>query len=87
MSPSGRKPRMTLERGGASMAWRRVPTGTLPSSPTRMRVWRLQTKGHQGQAGAGRRTERFSMMACGLAAAGVVPSSRWISCWLAWVSN
>lgn len=33
--------------------------GTRPSSPTLMTVRWLQTKGHQGQRGTGRRTERF----------------------------
>ena len=33
-------------------------------------------KGHQGQAGTGRRTERFSARACSRAAWGVIPSSR-----------
>jgi len=35
MSPSGRRHRRTVARGGAAMAWRYSPTGTWPSSPTR----------------------------------------------------
>ena len=50
---------MTEERGGASMESLTCPTGTLPSSPTRTGVCWLKTKGHQGQAGAGRKTERL----------------------------
>lgn len=54
MSPSGRRQRMTLLRGGASMGGRCVPTGTLPSSPTRWRFRWLQTQAHLGSGFGGR---------------------------------
>src|ERR1039458_5600961 len=58
--------------------------GTRPSGPTLMLVRRLQTKGHPGQLGTGRSTERFSLSARFQACWGFILSSRWISCWLRW---
>src|ERR1039458_6871312 len=50
---------MSLAPGRASTVRRWEPMGTRPSGATLMSVRTLQTKGHQGQHGTGRMTERF----------------------------
>ena len=61
-----------------------VPDGNLALVADCTRVRRLQMKGHQGPAGVGRSTQRWSARAWVLAACGVEPSARWLAGSLAW---
>lgn len=62
MSPSGKRQRMTVERGGSinGLALCADREDAVPSPPPRTRVCWLQTLRHNGQLGAGRMAERFS---------------------------